>query len=83
VTWGKIDPKSVETSVIVYADCTIVLPLLTAYVLQNAGPKNLRRLYDRRAELFKRLREAYFENFRATAPEEMDELEGRLAENED
>lgn len=83
VTWGKIDPESVETSVIVYADCTIVLPLLTAYVLQNAKPKKQRRLYDRRAELFSRLREAYFENFRATAPEEMKELEDRLADNED
>jgi deoxyhypusine synthase len=83
VTWGKIDPESVETSVIVYADCTIVLPLLTAYVLQNTKPKEQRRLYDRRAELFAALREAYFENFRATALEEMKELEDRLAENED
>jgi deoxyhypusine synthase len=83
VTWGKIDPETVETSVIVYADCTIVLPLLTAYVLKNTKPKEQRRLYDRRAELFTRLREAYFENFRTTAPEEMKELEDRLAENED
>jgi deoxyhypusine synthase len=83
VTWGKIDPDSVETSVIVYADCTIVLPLLTAYVLQTTKPKDQRRLYDRRAELFTRLREAYFENFRATDPEEMKELEDRLAENTD
>lgn len=79
VTWGKIDPDSVHSSVIVYADCTIVLPLVTAYVLQNTGAKKLRRLYDRRAELFKMLREAYFENFRKNAPEEMRELEDRLA----
>jgi deoxyhypusine synthase len=83
VTWGKIDPDSVETSVIVYADCTIVLPLLTAYVLQNCKPKRPRRLYDRRGELFDRLREAYFKNFRARAPEEMKELEDLIAGNED
>jgi deoxyhypusine synthase len=83
VTWGKIDPESVDNSVIVYADCTIALPLITAYVLQNAKPKKLRRLYDRRAELFARLREAYFENFRKTAPEEMEQLEDRLAGEED
>ncbi len=78
VTWGKIDPESVDASVIVYADSTIVLPLITAYVLQNARPKRLRRLYDRREELSARLREAYFENFRKRAPEEMKELEDQL-----
>jgi deoxyhypusine synthase len=78
VTWGKIDPDSVETSVIVYADCTIVLPLMAAYVLQNTKPKNLKRLYARREELFARLRDAYFENFRATAPDEMKDLEDQL-----
>jgi len=83
VTWGKIDPESVDNSVIVYADCTIALPLITAYVLQNTKPKRLRRLYDRRAELFARLREAYFENFRKSAPEEMRELEDRISGNED
>jgi deoxyhypusine synthase len=83
VTWGKIDPKSVDNSVVVYADCTIVMPLITAYVLQNTEPKKLKRLYDRRTELFARLRDAYFENFRKTAPEEMRELEDRLAGEED
>ncbi|MFH1219932.1 MAG: deoxyhypusine synthase [Candidatus Eisenbacteria bacterium] len=82
VTWGKIDPDSVASSVIVYADCTIALPLITAYVLQNTGPKKLRRLYDRRAELFARLRAAYFRNFRKSAPKEMKELEGLLENNQ-
>lgn len=82
VTWGKIDPDTVETSVIVYADCTIVLPLITAFVLQNAEPKKLKRLYDRRAELFARLRESYFENFRKSAPGEMKELEDGLGVDE-
>jgi deoxyhypusine synthase len=83
VTWGKIDPESVSSSVIVYADCTIVMPLLAAYVLQNAKPKQLRRLYDRRAELFAQLRQAYFENFRARARLEMKQLEDQLAGGQD
>jgi deoxyhypusine synthase len=78
VTWGKIDPETVDTSVIVYADCTIVLPLLTAYVLENAAPKELRRLYERRDELYERLRESYFKNFRENAPGEMKKLEDLL-----
>jgi deoxyhypusine synthase len=82
VTWGKIDPDSVETSVIVYADCTIALPLMTSYVLQNSKPKKLKRLFDRRAELFERLRESYFANFRKTAPQEMKRLEDLLARDE-
>jgi deoxyhypusine synthase len=82
VTWGKIDPESVETSVIVYADSTIVLPLVTAYVAQNTKPKRLKRLYDRRTELFERLRRAYFTNFKKSAPAEMRELEMLLAANQ-
>ena len=48
VTWGKIDPDEVEKSVIVYTDSTIALPLITSYVMQNAEPKKLKRLYDQK-----------------------------------
>lgn len=82
VTWGKIDPESVETCVTVYADCTIVLPLITAYVLQNTKPRKLRRLYERRTELFDRLRGSYLENFKESAREEMKQLEDLLAGDE-
>src|SRR5204863_4930306 len=33
VSWGKIDPEQLPGTVIVYADTTIALPLLTAYAL--------------------------------------------------
>ncbi len=82
VTWGKIRPDGVKSSVIVYADCTIALPLITAYVLQNTRPKKLKRLYDRRAELFARLRASYLRNFRQSAPKEMRELERLLGGKE-
>jgi deoxyhypusine synthase len=78
VTWGKIDPDSVESSVTVHADCTVALPLMTAYALANTGPRNLRRLYDRRLDLLEMLRRAYHENFKTSAPGEMKRLEDLL-----
>jgi deoxyhypusine synthase len=81
VTWGKIDPKEVDKSVIVYTDSTIALPLLTSYVMQNTKAKKLKRLYDRKDELMDKLKESYFENFRKNAPKEMSQLEELLKKN--
>ncbi len=81
VTWGKIDPDEVEKSVIVYTDSTIALPLITSFVLQNAKPKKLKRLYERREELMDKLKKSYFDNFSRTAPKEMKELEDLLDAN--
>jgi len=83
VTWGKIDPKEVEKSVIVYTDSTIALPLITTYVMQNTGPKKLKRLYDRKDELMEKLKSSYFKNFRETAPKEMRQIEELLNKNFD
>lgn len=83
VTWGKIDPNEVEKSVIVYTDSTIALPLITSYVMQNTGPKKLKRLYDRREKLMEQLKRSYFENFSRTAPKEMKQLEELLDKNID
>ena len=65
VSWGKIDPDQLPGTVIVYADTTIALPLLTSYVLARRTPRTLKRLYDRRGELMERLRAAYFASGRA------------------
>ena len=59
VTWGKIDPDQLPDTVVCYADSTIALPLITAYALQNAAPRPLRRLYHRRDELMDALTHAY------------------------
>ena len=59
VSWGKIDPAQLPGTVIVYCDTTIALPLLTSYALARHAPRSLKRLYDRRADLMRRLREAY------------------------
>ncbi len=65
VSWGKIDPDQLPGTVIVYADSTIGLPLLTSYVLARHAPRKLKRLYDRRGELMERLTRAYHEHGRA------------------
>ncbi len=65
VSWGKIDPDQLPGTVICYADSTIGLPLLTAYVLARHEPRPLKRLYDRRVDLMERLKQAYFASGRA------------------
>ena len=65
VSWGKIDPEQLPGTVIVYADTTIALPLLTSYVLARRAPRPRKRLYDRREELIRTLRETYYARGRA------------------
>jgi deoxyhypusine synthase len=65
VSWGKIDPDQLPGTVICYTDSTIGLPLLTAYALARHKPRTRKRLYDRRDDLMKRLKQAYMEHGRA------------------
>lgn len=62
VSWGKVDPAGVGDTVIVYSDATIVLPLITSYLLQNVRPRPLKRLYRKREENFKILKNAFFKH---------------------
>ena len=59
VSWGKIDPGSLPDAVVCYADCALVLPILTAYVLANAKRRKLKRLYRQLDRLMKKLSKAY------------------------
>jgi deoxyhypusine synthase len=59
VSWGKVDPDRLPDAVVCYVDNTIGLPLLTAYALARCKPRPLKRLYDRREQMNKRLLEAY------------------------
>lgn len=58
VSWGKIDPSGLPDTVVVYADSTIVLPLLSACVLEQGIQRPHRRLYRRRSELVEELSRA-------------------------
>ena len=59
VSWGKIDPETLPDCVVCYADSTITLPLLTAYVLDRVKPRKLKRLYDRRDAMLETIRAQY------------------------
>jgi deoxyhypusine synthase len=51
VSWGKVDPERLPDAVVCYVDSTIALPVITSYALARHEPRELKRLYDRRAEL--------------------------------
>jgi deoxyhypusine synthase len=59
VSWGKIDPKSLPDCVVAYVDTTIALPLLTAYALDRHQPRKLKRLHDRREEIYGKVKSLY------------------------
>ncbi|HWN94841.1 MAG TPA: deoxyhypusine synthase [Methylomirabilota bacterium] len=59
VSWGKVDPDSLPDCVVCYADSTIALPLLTAYVLSRVKPRKQKRLYDRRDQILDKVRAQY------------------------
>jgi len=59
VSWGKIKPDQLNSTVVIYGDSTIALPLLTAYVVSKARPRPRKGLFAKREELLKELKEAY------------------------
>ena len=67
MSWGKIDPDKLSDTVICYCDSTIGLPLLTHYALARHRPRPRKRLYERREELLRAFREAYFTVGRAAS----------------
>ncbi|NJK62510.1 MAG: deoxyhypusine synthase [Synechococcaceae cyanobacterium SM2_3_1] len=61
VSWGKVDPDKLPDTVVVYADTTIALPLLTAYVLTAVPPRSCKQLYHRRSQLLEALRQEHLQ----------------------
>lgn len=59
VSWGKIDPEELSSTLVCYTDSTIALPLFTAYVMNQCSPRPLKRLYDRREEMLSKLQRDY------------------------
>lgn len=77
VSWGKIDPEELPSTVVCYTDSTIALPLVTAYVLNQCQPRKLKRLYDRREEMLGKLRADYL----AAKTQPADQIPSAMAEN--
>ncbi|HEY7460750.1 MAG TPA: deoxyhypusine synthase [Gemmatimonadota bacterium] len=61
VSWGKVDPDRLPDAVVVYADTTVSLPILTSYALTRRGPRPPRRLYERLDAVRAGLRQAYLD----------------------
>ena len=59
VSWGKIDPQELPSTIVCYTDSTIALPLVTAYVMNQCQPRPLKRLYDQREQMLSKLRTDY------------------------
>ncbi|MEO8201323.1 MAG: deoxyhypusine synthase [Gemmatimonadota bacterium] len=59
VSWGKIDPSMLPSTVVCYGDNTLTLPLLTAYARNRHPGRPLKRLFDRRDAMMERLVREY------------------------
>ncbi|TME66053.1 MAG: deoxyhypusine synthase [Chloroflexi bacterium] len=59
VSWGKIKPDQLSSTVVIYGDSTIALPLITAYAVTKAKPRPRKELFAGRERLLKELKEAY------------------------
>lgn len=59
VSWGKIKPDQLSSTVVIYGDSTIALPLLTAYAVSKAQPRPRKELFAQRETLLKELKVAY------------------------
>jgi deoxyhypusine synthase len=59
VSWGKIKPEQLGSTVVIYGDSTISLPLLTAYAVSKAQPRPRKALFAQRERLLKELKDAY------------------------
>ena len=61
VSWAKIDPDTVNQSVVCYSDTTIVMPLLTAYLESCGIRRDPKRLYKKLPKLTDKLREKFLQ----------------------
>ena len=59
VSWGKIDPDMLPSTIVCYLDSTVALPILTAYAIANHKRRKPKRLYARREELLATLTRRY------------------------
>src|SRR5207247_7371036 len=59
VSWGKIKPDQLSSTVVIYGDSTIALPLISAYAVTKSRPRQRRELFARREQLLAELTQAY------------------------
>jgi deoxyhypusine synthase len=67
VSWGKVDPTMLPSTVVAYLDATVALPILTAYALAVRRRRPLKRLYDRREQMLEQLEREHRKALERTA----------------
>ncbi|MFB2922392.1 homospermidine biosynthesis protein [Aerosakkonema funiforme] len=81
VSWGKVDPEELPSTIVCYTDSTIAVPIITAYAMNQCEPRQLKRLYDRRGEMMEKLI-ADFNKAKTKSPEEIPAAVADIAGNE-
>lgn len=61
VSWAKIDPETINQSIVCYSDTTIVMPLLTSYVQECGIQRKFKRLNKKIDGFMQKLKEAFIE----------------------
>ena len=61
MSWAKIDPYTVNQSVVCYSDTTIFMPLLTAYLESCGIRRKPKRLYKKLPKLTDKRREKFLQ----------------------
>ena len=79
VSWGKIDPDRLPDAVVCYLDSTVALPLLTSYAFARHEVRPLKRLFDRRSAMMKRLRDEYEKS--SSASPSIDQTDSKLPQH--
>lgn len=59
VSWGKIDPNMLSRTQVCYGDCSVYLPLLTAYLMNTAKKRPAKRLWKNHREALSSIQSAY------------------------
>lgn len=59
MTWGKVDPATLNRSIVCHTDVTIALPIIAAYLFATTKPRKPKRLYDLRKDCCESLKKAY------------------------
>jgi deoxyhypusine synthase len=59
VSWGKIDPTALSSTIVSYGDCSLMLPFFVSYVLNNSKPRTFSRLFEKRNKLVSQLKNDY------------------------
>ena len=61
VSWGKIDPSALSSTIVSYGDCSMMLPFFVSYVLNKSKPRSCSGLLGMRNKLVEKLKQDYLD----------------------